>query len=97
MLSLIALFQYVVEMLQYVEEDNYHGFSRTEATDILSYLKKFYFLIYLHLMFHILEVIHLLSRDLKKKDQDTVEVVSLVKGTKQLLQMFKETSLIHLF
>lgn len=35
------------------------------------------FVIYLHLMFHILEVTDLLSRALQKKDQDTLEAVSL--------------------
>ena len=84
-LSLIALFPNVVEVLQYVEEDGDNGFIRTQATGILAYLKTFDFVIYLHLMFHILEVTDLLSRALQKKDQDILEAVSLVRGIKQLL------------
>ncbi|KAI3692292.1 hypothetical protein L6452_32106 [Arctium lappa] len=37
------------------------------------------------------EVTDLLSRALQKKDQDILEAVSLVRGTKQLLQHFRET------
>ncbi|XP_024963056.1 uncharacterized protein LOC112503222 [Cynara cardunculus var. scolymus] len=90
-LSLIALFPNVVEVLRYVEEDGDNGFSRTQATDILPYLKTFDFVIYLHLMFHILAVTYLLSRALQKKDQDILETVSLIRGTKQLVQQFRET------
>ena len=81
----------VAEVLQYVEEEGDNGFSRTQATGILAYLKTFDFVIYLHLMFHILEVTDLLSRALQKKDQDILEAVSLLRGTKQLLQQFRET------
>ena len=42
-------------------------------------------------MFHTLEVTDLLSRALQKKDQDIVEAISLIRGTKQLLQTFRET------
>ncbi|XP_024989158.1 zinc finger MYM-type protein 1-like [Cynara cardunculus var. scolymus] len=90
-LSLITLFPNVVEVLRYVEEDGDNGFSRTQAIGILAYLKTFDFVIYLHLMFHILEVTDLLSRALQKKDQDILETVALIRGTKQLLQQFRET------
>ncbi|XP_024978996.1 uncharacterized protein LOC112516207 [Cynara cardunculus var. scolymus] len=46
-LSFIALFPNVVEVLQYVEEDGDNGFSRTQTTGILAYLKTFDFVIYL--------------------------------------------------
>ncbi|KAI3702031.1 hypothetical protein L6452_27627 [Arctium lappa] len=91
MTSLLALFPNVIEVLQYVEEDGDNGFSRTQATSILAYLKTFDFVIYLHLMFHILEVTDLLSRALQKKNQDIVEAISLIRGTKQLLQTFRES------
>ncbi|XP_024961539.1 uncharacterized protein LOC112501970 [Cynara cardunculus var. scolymus] len=90
-LSLIAMFPNVVEVLRYVEEDGDNGFSRIQATGILAYLKTFDFVIYLHLMFHILEVTDLLSQTLQKKDQYILEAVSLIRGTKQLLQQFGET------
>ncbi|XP_024965958.1 zinc finger MYM-type protein 1-like [Cynara cardunculus var. scolymus] len=90
-LNLIVLFPNIVEVLRYVEEDGDNGFSRTQATGILAYFKTFDFVIYLHLMFHILEVTDLLSQALQKKDQDILEAVSLIRGTKQLLQQFRET------
>ncbi|GJV50395.1 zinc finger MYM-type protein 1-like protein [Tanacetum coccineum] len=61
------------------------GRNRNQATGILSYFKKFEFAFYCHLMEHILGITDLSSTSLKKRDQNIVEAVSMIKGTKQAL------------
>ena len=84
-MRLFSLFPEVIKVLKYVEKEALDGRNRNQATGILSYFKKFEFAFYSHLMEHILGITDLLSRSLQKRDQNIVEAVSMIKGTKQAL------------
>ncbi|GKC86092.1 zinc finger MYM-type protein 1-like protein, partial [Tanacetum coccineum] len=59
--------------------------NRVQAQGILSYFRKYEFVFYLHLMEHILGATNLLSKALQIKDQNILEVVSAINGTKESL------------
>ncbi|XP_071705044.1 uncharacterized protein [Rutidosis leptorrhynchoides] len=90
MLGLISLFPEVVQVLEYVKKDGDNPLSRRQASGILSYFNTFDFVFYLHLMLRILGLTNALSQSLQRKDQNIVEAVTLVHGTKRSLQKFRE-------
>ncbi|XP_071705043.1 uncharacterized protein [Rutidosis leptorrhynchoides] len=90
MLGLISLFPEVVQVLEYVKKDGDNPLSRRQASGILSYFNTFDFVLYLHLMLRILGLTNALSQSLQRKDQNVVEAVSLVHGTKRSLLKFRE-------
>ena len=89
-MSLIALFPEVVKVLEYVQEDGDNAATRLQASGILSYLKTFEFVFYMHLMLTIFGLTNSLSQALQRKDQDVMEAVSLIRTTKVQLQMLRE-------
>ncbi|XP_071714925.1 uncharacterized protein [Rutidosis leptorrhynchoides] len=89
MLSLKFLFPEVVKVLEYVKKEGDNPLSPRQASGILIYFDTFDFVFYLHLMLHILGLTNVLSRALQRKDQNILEAVSLVQGTKSTLQNFR--------
>ncbi|XP_024966044.1 zinc finger MYM-type protein 1-like [Cynara cardunculus var. scolymus] len=88
--SLIALFPEVIQVLKYVEDDGDNGASRLQARGLLSYLKTFEFVFYMHLISTILGLTNSLSQALQRKDEDILEAIDLIGTTKGQLQMLRE-------
>ncbi|KAJ9565413.1 hypothetical protein OSB04_001379 [Centaurea solstitialis] len=89
-MSLIALFQDVINVLEYVEDDGDNGATRLQASGLLSYFKTFEFVFYMHLILTILGLTNSLSQALQRKDQDILEAVDLIRTTKAQLQILRE-------
>ncbi|XP_024960417.1 zinc finger MYM-type protein 1-like [Cynara cardunculus var. scolymus] len=89
LLSLVDFFPSIVDVLEYVEEAGDNTISQRQANALQIYFKSFDFVFYLHLMLHILEVTDLLSQALQRKDENILNVISLVKSTKQQLQKLR--------
>ncbi|XP_024969580.1 uncharacterized protein LOC112508947 [Cynara cardunculus var. scolymus] len=88
--SLIALFPEVIQVLEYVEDDGDNGASRLQAKGLLSYLKTFEFVFYMHLISTILGLTNSLSHALQRKDEDILEAIDLIGTTKGHIQMLRE-------
>ncbi|XP_024976271.1 zinc finger MYM-type protein 1-like [Cynara cardunculus var. scolymus] len=88
--SLIALFPEVIQVLEYVEDDGDNGASRLQARGLLSYLKTFEFVFYMHLISTILGLTNPLSQALQRKDEDILEAIDFIGTTKGQLQMLRE-------
>jgi len=86
LLRLVDLYSYVIEVLQYVENSCDNSTSVWQTCGLQIYLKSYEFVFYLHLMLHILGITNSLSQALQRKDQDILNVISLVKISKEKLQ-----------
>ena len=90
-LNLILMFSTVVDVLEIIEE---YGLSdqRVEARSIMRSILSFEFVFTLHLMKNILGITNELSIALpkKKKNQDIVNTMDLVKVSKQRLQVMRD-------
>ncbi|XP_024979792.1 zinc finger MYM-type protein 1-like [Cynara cardunculus var. scolymus] len=95
--SLIALFPEVIQVLEYVEDDGDNGASRLQARGLLSYLKTFEFVFYMHLISTILGLTNSLSQALQRKDEDILEAIDLIGTTKGQLQMLRENRFDQVF
>ncbi|XP_024961133.1 uncharacterized protein LOC112501672 [Cynara cardunculus var. scolymus] len=80
----------VIQVLEYVEDDGDNGASRLQARGLLSYLKTFEFVFYMHLISTILGLTNSLSQALQRKDEDILEAIDLIGTTKGQLQMLRE-------
>ncbi|XP_025703831.1 uncharacterized protein [Arachis hypogaea] len=89
-LRLISLFPFVVNVLEYVEEDGNNSEQRAEAYHLLNVIQSFEFIFNLHLMKNILGVTNELSQELQRNDQDIVNAMALVKVSKQRLQNIRD-------
>ena len=84
------MFSVVVDVLEIIEENGLSN-QKVEARSIMRSILSFEFVFTLHLMKNILGIINVLSIALqKKKNQDIVNAMNLVKGSKQRLQVMKE-------
>ncbi|GJU49428.1 zinc finger MYM-type protein 1-like protein [Tanacetum coccineum] len=83
--SLFNLFPEVIKVLKFVEIEAHDARNRVQAQGILSYFRKYEFVFYLHLMEHILRATNLLSKAFQIKDQNILEAVSAINGTKESL------------
>ncbi|XP_024990595.1 zinc finger MYM-type protein 1-like [Cynara cardunculus var. scolymus] len=88
--SLIVLFPEVIQVLEYVEDDGDNGAIRLQTRGLLSYLKAFEFVFYMHLISTILGLTNSLSQALQRKDEDILEAIDLIGTTKGQLQMLRE-------
>ena len=88
-LNLILMFSAVVDVLKIIEEDGLSD-QKVEARSIIRSILSFEFVFALHLMKNILRIINELSIALQKKNQDIVNVMDLVKVSKQKLQVMRE-------
>ncbi|XP_056850870.1 uncharacterized protein LOC108824969 [Raphanus sativus] len=90
LLRLVGMFASVDEMLVYVEDEGADLTQRSQANGLLKYIHTFDFVSYLHLMLQILGFTENLSLALQNKDQDILNIVSLVESTKRQLQKFRD-------
>ncbi|KAL4615757.1 hypothetical protein ACB092_07G150100 [Castanea dentata] len=89
-LNLILMFSAVVDVLEVIEEDGISD-QKVEARSIMRPILSFEFVFALNLMKNILEITNKLSIALqKKKNQDIVNVMDLVKVSKQRLQVMRD-------
>ena len=89
-LNLIFMFSVVVNVLEIIEEDGLSD-QKVEARSIMRSILSFEFVFALHLMKNILGITNELSMALKKKkNQDIVNVMDLVKVPKQRLQVMRD-------
>ncbi|XP_071677000.1 uncharacterized protein [Lolium perenne] len=80
--SLVDMFQAVVKVLEFVEEEDDDRTNREQANGLLVYFQSFDFVFFLHLMLTILIATNILSAALQRKDQDIVNAMSCVKSTR---------------
>ncbi|KAL1225040.1 hypothetical protein V5N11_002819 [Cardamine amara subsp. amara] len=90
LLRLVELFSSVIKVLEYVQDEGLDNTHRSQANGLLKYIHTFDFVFYLHLMLVILGLTENLSMALQRKDQDILNVVSLVKSTKRQLQKLRD-------
>ena len=84
------MFSVVVDVLEIIEENGLSN-QKVEARSIMRSILSFEFVFTLHLMKNILGITNELSIALKKKkNQDIVNAMNLVKVSKQRLQVMKE-------
>ena len=79
--SLVNLFQTIIKVLEFVENEDKDG----KARGVLVYFQSFEFVFYLHLMLNILTITNVLSNVLQRKDQDIVNAVNCVRSTRSHL------------
>ncbi|KAL4626448.1 hypothetical protein ACB092_05G096900 [Castanea dentata] len=90
-LNLILMFSAVADVLEIIEEDGLCD-QKVEARSIMRSILSFEFVFALHLMKNILRITNELSIALqkKKKNQDIVNAMDLVKVSKQRLQVMRD-------
>ena len=79
-----------IDVLEVFEEDGLHSKQRAEACALITILKYFDFAYNLHLMFSVLGITNELSVTSQKRDQNIVNVMKLVKVSKQQLQVMRD-------
>ena len=90
-LNLILMFSSTVNVLEMIQKDSLFSEQRVvEARSILRLIISFEFSFSLHLMKNILGITNELSIALQKKNQDIVNAMTLVRVSKQRLQMMKD-------
>ncbi|XLS70778.1 hypothetical protein HN51_027643, partial [Arachis hypogaea] len=89
-LRLISLFSFVVNILEYIEEDGNNLEQKAEVCHLLNVIQSFEFIFNLHLMKNIMRVTNELSQALQMNDQDIVNAMVLVKVSKQWLQTIRD-------
>ena len=90
LISLLGLFSIVIDVLLVIEEDGTLAKQRAQVNNLLVFIQCFEFVFTLHLMKTILGITNDLSQALQRKDQDIVNVMALVKVTKQQLQRMRD-------
>ncbi|KAL7605095.1 hypothetical protein Lser_V15G15612 [Lactuca serriola] len=79
------------EVLDFVKDEGRSLANRQQASEILAYFKSYEFVFYLHIMYDILCLTGTLSKQLQRKDLDILEAASMVRGTMEALQSFRNT------
>ena len=90
LLQLGQLFSFVVEVLEYIQDEGSNSTKRQQAYGILKYFDTFDFVFYLQLMLFVLGLTENLSKALQRKDQDILNAISLVKSTKSQFQKLRD-------
>ncbi|KAL5582890.1 hypothetical protein UlMin_015332 [Ulmus minor] len=90
LISLIALFSSVIDVLAIVADDGANSEQRFEANNLLQLMLTFEFVFSLHLMKTLLGITNELSKALQRKDQDIINAMNLVKICKQRLQLMRD-------
>jgi hypothetical protein len=79
---MIDMFSTIIELLKVVEKDDRDWRNRDQASNLLVYFQSFDFVFYLHLMLTTLAITNTLSLALRRKDQDIVNAIKLIKATR---------------
>ncbi|KAL9298906.1 putative ribonuclease H-like superfamily [Arabidopsis thaliana] len=83
LLRIIEFFSCIIEFLEYIQDEDVDNIKRRQANGLLKYFHTFDFAFYLQLMLHILGFADILSQALQRRDQDILNVMSLVASTKR--------------
>ncbi|XP_028108768.1 uncharacterized protein LOC114307572 [Camellia sinensis] len=89
-INLILMFLSVIDVLEIVQEDGLHTEQIVEAHSLIDSMQSFEFVFNLHLIKNILGIRHELSFAPRRKYQDIVNAMTLVKVSKQRLQMMRD-------
>ena len=84
------MFSPTIDVLEIVQEDGHDSVQRVEASFLMESLQSFDFSFTLHLMKNVLGITNDLSLALQRKDQDIVNAMTLVKVSKQRLQVMRD-------
>jgi hypothetical protein len=87
--SIVKLFPSIISVLKYVEKEGKSD-KKSQARGLIAYFETFDFVFYLHMMLHILGSANTLSQSLQRKDQDILNAMSCVRGTRNELQNLRE-------
>ncbi|XP_052621057.1 uncharacterized protein LOC111911380 [Lactuca sativa] len=90
-LSFSKLFADVLVVLDFVKEEGGSLANRQQVSGILTYFQSYEFVFYLHMMYDILHLTGTLSKQLQRKDLDILEAASMVRGTMEAFQSFRNT------
>jgi len=83
LLRIIEFFSCIIEYIEYIQDEDVDNIKRRQANGLLKYFHTFDFAFYLQLMLHILGFADILSQALQRRDQDILNVMSLVASTKR--------------
>ncbi|KAK8925828.1 hypothetical protein KSP39_PZI018041 [Platanthera zijinensis] len=97
LVSLITMFEAVIDVLEIVRMEGPKGDQRTMARMLLGSMQSFEFAFTLHLMRSILAITSELSQALQRQDQDIVNAISLVELSKKRLQHMRDEGWQSLF
>ncbi|XP_038698612.1 uncharacterized protein LOC119996147 [Tripterygium wilfordii] len=89
LLSLISLFSSVMDVLDAVVEDGATSDKKGHAFNLSKVMQSFEFVFNLHLMRILLGITNDLSQELQRKDQDIVNAMTLVRISKERLQLMR--------
>ncbi|XP_057506609.1 uncharacterized protein LOC130789836 [Actinidia eriantha] len=91
LLSIITLFQAIIDVLDDIVQDGTTTEQRLEAFHILNEMQSFEFVFNIQLMRSILGITNDLSQALQRKDQDIVNAMKLVQVSKEQLQLMRDS------
>ncbi|KAI0492420.1 hypothetical protein KFK09_026692 [Dendrobium nobile] len=97
LISIILLFESIVEVLDIVTHEGISSDQKGEAYSLLESMQSFDFIFNLHMMKTILGVTNEISQVLQRKDQDIINAMTLVKVFKQRLQNMRNDGWENLF
>jgi hypothetical protein len=80
--SLVDMFSTIVQVLEFVENDDRDWKNRDQASNILVYFQSFDFVFYLHLLLTTLTITNTLSLALQRKDQNIVNAMKCLQATR---------------
>ncbi|CAD5324544.1 unnamed protein product [Arabidopsis thaliana] len=89
LMRLVEMFSSIIKVLEYVQDEGVEDSKRRQAHGLLRYFHSFEFVFHLQMMIHLLGLTDSLSMALQRRDQDILNVMSLVKSTKRKLQEFR--------
>ncbi|AES65839.1 general transcription factor-like zinc finger protein, putative [Medicago truncatula] len=92
--SIVSLFSHMIDVFGMIEEDGTSLEKKGDAKLLLKCMQSFEFIFILSLMKKVLSITHKLSQALQRSDQDIVNVMKLVKMSKQKLQTIRDSVVI---
>ncbi|XP_042016087.1 zinc finger MYM-type protein 1-like [Salvia splendens] len=90
LLRLCSMWSSVEKVLEVVRDDATLRDNRSTTEGLIERMDNYEFVFTLHLMKHLLRITNELSIALQKKDQNIIQVISLIQSVKHQLQSFRE-------
>ena len=82
LVSVISMFESIIDVLDFIVEDGLNSEQRAKASNLSVLIQSFDFIFSLHLLKVILGITNELSMALQRKEQDVVNAMQLVKLSK---------------
>jgi hypothetical protein len=95
--SLMNMYEATCRVLKTLAKEGSSYITRGDGNSGYNYMKEFDFILILHLMKEIMGITDVLCQALQQKSQDVVSAMSLVRGTKTLIQELREDGWDKLF